>query len=141
MINYSLQLLIKTMPAIHHIDTTARLLITTWEGAAIDKDMIEAIKHYQDTILNKIEYRNFNEILDLSKITDMKLTTDGLRQIGSIASITDPDRVNPKLAIIVSSNIAFGLARMYVTYRSFSSNANKVIRIFKDANEARQWAQ
>ena len=127
------------MPAIHQIDTHAKLLITAWEGDAIDIDMIEAIKKYQDTILCNSDYYDFNEILDLTKVTAMKLTTDGLRNISSIASRTNINRVDAKLAIIVSSNIAYGLARMYVTFRSFSLNSTKEIRIFKNTESAIEW--
>lgn len=127
------------MPAKHHIDSTSRLLITTWEGEAVDVDFIEAIKKYQQDIQCNSDYSNFNEIVDLTRITGIKLTTNGIKHMSSIASNTDQNRTNTKLALIVSSNLAFGLARMYEAYRSMSKNSNKEIRVFKNETDAFTW--
>ncbi len=129
------------MPAKHHIDTKAQLLITTWEGDAIDIDFINAIKKYQKDIQSNSDYHSFNEIVDLTKVTGMKLTTGGIKNIGSIASSTDKGGVNTKLAIIVSSNLAFGLARMYEAYRSFSKESTKIVRVFRKESDAFEWVK
>jgi hypothetical protein len=65
-------------------------------------------------------------------LLSIKITTKGIKKIGTIASRTDQNKPNRKLALIVNSNLAFGLARMYIAYRSFSKNANKDIHVFKD---------
>jgi len=129
------------MPVNHHIDSNNQLIITTWEGIACDIEFIEAIKHYQNNIQNRPDCINYNEVVDLSKVTSFKLTTDGIKTIGSIASNTDSKELNKKLALIVSSNLAFGLARMYEAYRSFSNTSNKEIRVFKDETDAFIWVK
>lgn len=129
------------MPANHHIDNNNQLIVTTWEGVACDIEFIEAIKKYQNNIQNRPDYINYNEVVDLSKVTVLKLTTKGIKTIGTIASNTDTKEINKKLALIVSSNFAFGLARMYEAYRSFSKNANKEIRVFKNETEAFKWVK
>ena len=129
------------MPANHHIDNNNQIIVTTWEGEARDIEFIEAIKKYQNNIQNHPNYINYNEVVDLSKVTSLKLTTEGIKTISSIASTTDTKDINKKLALIVSSNLAFGLARMYEAYRSYSKNANKEIRVFKNEMEAFKWAQ
>jgi len=127
------------MPAKHHINNASQLLITTWEGEAVDVDFIEAIKKYQKDIQSNSDYHHFNEIVDLTRITGIKLTTNGIKHISSIASSSDQNRANTKLALIVSSNLAFGLARMYEAYRSMSRNINKEIRVFKNEDDAFVW--
>ena len=129
------------MPAHHHIDNKAQLIITTWEGEARDIEFIEAIKKYQNDIQNYPNYINYNELVDFSNVTGIKLTTKGIKKIGQIASMTDHISTNRKLAFIVSSNLAFGLARMYEIYRSFSAKALKEIRIFKTKKDAFEWIQ
>ena len=129
------------MPAEHSIDLQSRLLITTWEGVAIDIDFIEAIKKYQQDIQSQKDCLDFNEVVDLSNVTVMKLTIDGLKKIGSIASITDQDRTSTKLAIIVSSNLVYGIAKIYQAYRSFSNNSKKELRVFKNKNDAFEWVK
>ena len=129
------------MPANHHIDSNNQLIITTWEGIACDIEFIEAIKHYQNNIQNRPDCINYNEVVDLRKVTSLKLTTEGIKTIGSIASNTDSKELNKKIALIVSSNLAFGLARMYEAYRSFSNTSNKQIRVFKNASDAFLWVK
>ena len=129
------------MPANHHIDNKNKLIITTWEGEARDIEFIEAIKKYQNDIQNHPDYINYNEIVNLSKVTGFKLTTKGIKTIGEIASTTDKKEINRKLALIVNSNLAFGLARMYEAYRSFSKSANKEIRVFKNEKNAFEWIE
>ena len=127
------------MPANHHIDNEAQLIITTWEDVGRDRDFIEAIKKYQKDIQNHPDFSSFNEVVDLSKITGIKLTIEGIKNIGKIASTTDKKEINRKLALIVSSNLAYGLARMYEVYRSYAKRAHKEIRIFKNKKEAFEW--
>lgn len=129
------------MLANHYIDNKAKLIITTWEGVARDFEFIEAIKKYQNEIQNHPDNINYNEVVDLSNITGMKLTTEGIKNIGEIAATTDHIEVNRKLAIIVSSNLAFGLARMYEAYRSFTINSHKEICVFKSKKDAFEWVQ
>lgn len=129
------------MPANHHVDSKAQLIITTWEGEACDTEFIEAIKKYQKNIQNHPDYISYNEVVNLSKITRIKLTTEGIRLIGKIAVTTDQNEVNRKLALIVSSNLAYGLSRMYEAYRRFSKNAHKEIRVFKNEKDAFEWVQ
>jgi len=138
-INYSV--LKYTMPAHHNIDTKNQLLITTWEGEARDIEFIEAIKKYQKNIQSHPDYINYNELVDFSNVTGIKLTTEGIRNIGTIASTTDQNEVNRKLAFIVNSSLAFGLARMYEAYRGFSKKAHKELRIFKNEKDAFEWVK
>jgi len=129
------------MPVKHDIDTKAKLLITTWEGVALDVDFIEAIKNYRDTIQSKKEYHNFNEVVDFTQVTKIKLTTNGIKNISNIASSSEREDVNNKLAFIVVSDLAYGLVRMYEAYRSFSKSSGKTIRVFKNKYDAFEWVQ
>ena len=129
------------MPAKHAIDTKAMLLITTWEGEAIDNEFIEAIKKYQSDIQCNRDYHGFNEVVDFRKVTKIKLTTKGITNIGSIASSTDNTGVKTKLVFIVSSDLAYGLVRMYEAIRSFSANATKTVKVFKNESDAFEWVQ
>ena len=131
----------KIMPAKHVIDIKSKLIITTWEGDATDIDFIKGLKEYQKNILSKSEYYGFNEILDLTRVTAIKLTTAGLKMIGSVASTTDSKEISTKLAFIVSSNLAYGLARMYGALRAYSNNSTKTIRAFKKESDAYEWVQ
>jgi len=127
------------MPAEHHVDNNAKLIITSWEGEAVDIDFINAIKKYQEEIQSNPNYIGYNEVVNFSKVTNIKLTPQGLKSIGRIASNTD--KKNTKLALIVNSNLAYSLARMYQGYRYFFKKASKEVRVFKRKNEAFDWVQ
>jgi len=127
------------MPASHHIDNEARLIITTWEGDAIDNDFIEALIKYQKDVQNKPDRLDYNEIVNLKKVSRIKLSLKGLKNIGKIASSTDKYRTKTKLAIIVSSDLAFNFARLYATYRNFGKSTNKKIAVFKSESDALDW--
>jgi len=127
------------MPASHHIDNEAKLIVTTWEGEAIDSDFIEALKKYQKDIQNKPEYLGYNEIVNFKKVLRIRLTVRGLIKIGNIASSTDQYRAKTKLAFIVSSDLAFNFAKLYATYRNYGKKNKKQVRVFKTESEALEW--
>jgi len=43
------------------------------------------------------------------------------------------------LGFIVSSDLAFGLARMYEVYRGVTRETNKELRTFKNNDDAYKW--
>jgi len=59
--------------------------------------------------------------------------------LGRIAQRTDQPAVQTKLAIVISSTLAFGLAQMYITYRNLAPNSNKQLNVFKNYNDAFEW--
>ena len=129
------------MPAKHFIDKESKLIITTWEGDAVDIEFIEVITKYQKDIQINPEYIEYNEVANFCKITSIKLTPKGLKRIGRIASKTDQYKFNSKLALVVSSGTAFNLARIYASFRNLQNGTNKEIRIFKSELEAMDWAK
>lgn len=129
------------MPAKHFIDEITKIIVTVWEGDAVDVDFIEAILKYQREIQLKPGYSDYNEVANFSKIESIKLTPKGLKRIGQIASRTDALKSDSKLALVVSSGAAFNLARVYASYRNLQTSTRKEIRIFKSEEEAMAWAQ
>lgn len=127
------------MPANHRIDTEAHIIITSWEGDAIDSDFIEALKNYQDEIQSKPEYHDYNELVDMTKASRMRLSAKGLINIGKVASSTDQYRGKTKLAILVSSELAYNFSKLYATYRNFGKKRRKQIRAFKKKSDALEW--
>ena len=129
------------MPASHYIDKKLKILVSTWEGDATDSECIEALKKYQEEFQNNPEYIKYNEIIDTRKVKKIKLTTKGIKYSSQLASSTDRNEKNRKLAFIVNSNLAYGLVRMFIAYRSFSDNASKEINVFKNEKKAIEWVK
>ena len=129
------------MPASHYVDNKLKILVSTWEGDATDFECAKALKKYQEEFQNHPDYIKYNEIIDTRKVKKIKLTTKGIKYSSILASSTDQNEKNRKLAFIVNSNLAYGLVRVFITYRSFSDNASKEINVFKNEKKAIEWVK
>ena len=127
------------MPAHHEINHNSKLIVTTWTGEATDTELIDAFSRYQREIRSQADYYSYDEILDLGKASGFKLSTEGIRTLAHMAVDTDVEGVKTKLAIIVSSSVAYGLGRMYVTYRNLVPGGVKDVRVFKEHRAAEEW--
>ena len=127
------------MPAQHHIDTAAKLISIIWEGEATDLEFANALHQYQDEIRGSSEFDDYHEILDFGGIRGIKLTSKGLSQIAHMAAKSDKKNHRTKLAIVATSTVAFGFAKMYETYRRFTPRNRKTVRVFKNRNQALGW--
>lgn len=127
------------MPATHHIDNESQLILTTWEGEATDSEFIEALKKYLDEIQSDPEYIYYNEIVNLTKATPMNLSIRGLLAIGRIAAQAEKRIPSKKMALIIDSDFAIGLANMYIFYRNMGDESRKKIAVFKQEGEAYKW--
>ncbi len=129
------------MPATHTIDHELKLLITHWEGDAVDIEFNDSLQAYQKNYQNHPDYSEFNELVDFSKITSIKLTMEGLKRMGQLAATTDNQNYRRKLAFIVRSTRAYGLLNIYIAFRSRSKHANKDIKAFINEREAYEWVK
>lgn len=78
-----------------------------------------------------------DELVDLRAVDGERLTTAGLRRVAQ--AFEAHEKGEPaRVAIIASSDLAFGLSRMYQAYRSQSSTE---IRVFRDLEEACRWLE
>jgi hypothetical protein len=130
-----------TMPAEHKIDTNIRCIITTWSGEAADRALIEALAVYQRTIKSRPEYATFDEIVDFSNASNYDLSVSGIQRLVELGSTTDAPGTRTKMAIVVTTPVAYGLARMYQAYRGFMPHGSKVLRVFRTNEDARNWVE
>jgi hypothetical protein len=129
------------MPAKHTIDDTVRLITTVWLGEAVDSELIDALIRYQQDIKSQGNYSSYNEILDFSQASSFNLSTQGIKKLAQIATNADSQGVKTKFAIVVNNPLAYGLGRMYGTYRSLVSNDLKDVRIFMNYRDALEWIE
>ena len=125
------------MPAQHAIDDDRGLICTVWSGAAVESELFAALTAYQRDIRSR--FRSYHEVVDFSQASQFALSAQGLRQLARMATATDVQGVRTRLAIIVSSDLAFGLGRMYEAYRGLVAAGEKEVRVFKRQREALAW--
>ncbi len=123
----------------HHINEQSQLIVTTIKGEVTDVDLIDAINSYHREIRNEFHYANFNEIVDFSKVSKLRLSLAGLRTLARIAPSTDSYGQTTKLAVIVNSKSAYLLGKTYQAYRDCHPKANKKIAMFERMHDAAEW--
>lgn len=119
------------MPVRYIIHKQKRLVITTgWDRITFDE-----AKAHQDQLLNDPDFDpEFNQLLDGTAATDYALAGDQIRLIVSRRVFSPTSR----RALVVSSNYAYGIARMLATYYEMSEVASPM-SIFHDRDSALKW--
>jgi len=123
----------------HDIDDEAQLITTTLSENAIDSDLIDALKHYFSEVKNQPQYEQYNEIIDLRKIKGIQIDTNDIRELAQISATHDRSSSKTKLAIIASSILAFGFAKIYEIARKLNAKNSKEVRVFKNKEDALSW--
>ena len=123
----------------HHIDDNNQVIITRLEGEPDDAELVSAFKTYLTEIKHKPEYFNYDEILDLTAIKGINLSSDGLKLLGAMAAESDGIKIHNKCAIITSSTLTYGLSRMYEVTRSLHPGSHKSIQTFNNKQDALNW--
>lgn len=127
------------MPAETKIDHNDQLIRTTWSGDATDDELFHVINSYLQEIKSKPDYNLYNEIVDFRDVGKINISTMGLEQISKVAVSSEQPEISTKLAFIVKSDLAYGMIRMYTSYRNLISKGNKQIKVFKNESDAHQW--
>jgi hypothetical protein len=128
------------MPANHYIDEEEKIIFTEWCGEPSDSDLVEALNIYFRDIKNRPELDGFNELVNFSNTKGLKLSITALIELGKIASKFDKP-TDTKLAIVVNSSLAYGLARMYGIYRNHNPQSRKEAQVFRSKLEAMVWLE
>ena len=118
------------MPAYFRIDKDRRLVMSTLSGVFT---LADGLGH-QEKLLKDLDFDpNFSQLLDCIHVTKLELGPEDVRRLAQ-RSIFSPDS---RRAILVSNDMVFGFARMFVMFREAAGE--KGIRIFRDLDEALYW--
>jgi hypothetical protein len=121
------------MPAQHKIDNHNMIITTIWSGEATDRELLDAILKYQQSIKGRPEYRSYHEI------SVVHVSDAGITKIARLVASSDANGAKTKLAIVVVVPPDHDLGRMYEIYRSLPPAQNKIVRVFKNHAEAFEW--
>lgn len=118
------------MPAFYKIDTQRKLVMTTGSGVLTLADSLA----HQDRLRNDVEFSpEFSQLMDLTHVAEVALSADDISTLAKTA-IFSPDS---RRAILVDSDLKYGLARMFETFRDM--RGEKGIRIFRNLDDALAW--
>ena len=112
-----------------YIDAARGIVFTTASG---DLTMEEALA-YAEALRDDPDFRpTMNALVDARTLTSVFSATE-VRQLARVT----PFRAESRRAIVVASDLQFGLGRMYVLT---TGEDRPKARVFKDMQEARAWS-
>ena len=123
------------MPIDYHIDHARRLVVARGNGVLTGADIFG----YQREVWSRPEVIGYDELVDMSGVKEIVTTSptsDNFRALASESAATDPPETPTKFAIVAGEELAFGLARMYQTYRELEPKSTKEVRVFRTLAEA-----
>lgn len=119
------------------IDADRRLIIVRVRDIFTYPDIAD----YQKEVALRPELRGFDEIFDVGEVE--KIDYQSHKRVGELAerSAALDTSTTGRLAIVAPSYGAFGLARMYQTYRGLQPNSRKKVAVFRTFEKALQWIE
>ena len=121
------------MPIEFTIDHARRLVTATGHGRLTGEDVFG----YQRDVWSRADVRGYNELMDMRNVEQIDLrSVDHMRQLAELSASMDPSNSPSKFAIVAESDEAFGLGRMYETYRRLEDKSTKQVGVFRTLTEA-----
>jgi hypothetical protein len=118
------------MPAFYKIDKERRLVMSSGAGTFT---LADALAHQEELATDPDFDPSFSQLMDFSHITAFDIDADGVRRLAQ-RSIFSPQS---RRAIIMTSDAAYGLARMFEILREEAGEHG--IRVFRNLDEALDW--
>src|SRR5262245_53934509 len=111
------------MPIDYQIDHARRLVTARGCGVVSYQEIVE----YQVTVWSRPDVAGYDELVDMTAVEDIaQPSTEKVRELASLSTVMDGGRPS-KFAIVAPQNLAFGLGRMYQTYRSLEGFGTKEV--------------
>jgi hypothetical protein len=121
------------MPIDFVVDHEQRLIMTKVHGTMTHED----IMGYQKAVRSRPELIGYNELVDMSQVERIALESiDRVRELAARSASMDGDAPPSRFAIVGPTGEAFGLGRMYQTYRSLDARSKKEVGVFRTMEEA-----
>ncbi len=121
------------MPIKYTIDRIHRVVYTEASGILTEEELIQ---HKHDLVNHPDFMPGMVELSDAREVREIAISPAGLQRFTAIdASYADLLK-DYKLAIVVTADLAFGMARMY---EMMTSGNIPNVHIFRDMEEAKKW--
>ncbi len=124
------------MPIDYRIDHERRLVLATAHGELTEDDLFT----YQKTAWSDPAHAGYGELVDMTDVAAVKMpSVAGMRNLAALsASMDTPGRAS-RFAIVAPGDLAFGLGRMYQSYRELKTDSTKKVAVFRTRDEALDW--
>lgn len=124
------------MPMSYRIDHDRRLVITQGHGILRDHEIFG----YQREVWSRPEVAGFNELVDMTAVTQILVPSlERVRDLAELAAEMSRTAPRTKMAIVAPDDLAFGLGRLFETFRESASPGVKPVAVFRTMPEALDW--
>ena len=114
----------------YEIDKERRLITSTASGVIT----LPEIWAHQEKLDKDPDFDpSFAQLLDVTQVTKLKLSSEDVRRVAESNSLS----TNPRLAIVATSSLVYGMARMFQIFREMKGEEKT--RVFRDRDEALAW--
>ena len=117
------------MPASYQIDKSLGVVFSVGSGVVTDAEMLR----HQEQLRHDPDFQpTFSQLLDFNAMIEAQISAAAIQRLAGAGFFAKGAR----RAIVVNSDVAFGLARMFQMH---SDHSGEQIEIFRDLDKARQW--
>jgi hypothetical protein len=121
------------MPIEYRIDSRRGLVVATALGTLTDEDVFG----YQREVWSRPDVAGYDELVDMSQVERIVLpSADRVRELAAFSAGMDDPSPGSRFAIFAPTDLAFGLGRMYETYRGLAGGGTKQVGVFRTLAEA-----
>jgi hypothetical protein len=120
------------MSITYRVDHDARVVVAVAQGILTEAELIE----YQREVWSRSDIAGYSELGDLSRVTKIEMDSHQIQNLASAAASMDEKTSNARLAIVVPSNLLFGLSRMFQAHRELNPQSTKAVGVFRTIEEA-----
>ncbi len=117
------------MPGAYTIDLARSLVLSRGWGVLTDRELLA---HVRALTADPRFAQHFRQLADLRDVTDLQVTASTIREMVRL----NPFGAGSRRALVVTSDVVFGMARMYQILRDESPDE---FRIFRKVDGALQW--
>lgn len=118
------------MPTTYEINAARGVIIVTVTGDLTDEGLLDMHRRLNADPAVK---PSFATLFDLRQANGITVTTDGIRALAALPLVLSPES---RRAVVVPSDLGFGMARMYGMRRAASGAK---VEVFRDFDEASHW--
>ena len=114
----------------YSIDPQRHLVLAVFDGDVSDADL----RAHVDALEADPQFdRGMSELVDMSRVTGVSVTSDGIRAAAS----APVHALHARRAFVAPTDLLYGLARMYQGY--WSQGLDHEVAIFRAVEPALQW--
>jgi hypothetical protein len=111
------------------IDRALKIIFNTYSGVLTDEDLYT---HQREMLADPSFSADFSQLSNYLDVTQVQVSTPAIHSLAASRSF----RPGVRRAIVVSSELSYGLSRMFQMLHEESGENTEV---FRDLSEARRW--